>query len=108
MSSSRSYREQPALSKTLEPNADWRPALLADLWRSARFSVTLKAGADMVDQVLSAVKEVEEDLKRLSATGEISDSESRQVLRALDFIIHGGRESVCDGFFRIGDDASRT
>ena len=102
------YREQPAASKILEPHANWRPGLLADLWRSAQFSVPLKATADQLDQVVSAVGKLEKELKLLSVKGEISDSQSRQVLRALASIIHEGRESVTDGACWIASEASRT
>ena len=102
------YREQPALSKILEPHAIWRPGLLADLWRSAQFSIPLRATADQLDQVLSAVGQLENELKHLSVRGEISDSQSRQVLRALAFIIDEGRESITRGTSSTTSEASRT
>ena len=91
------YHEQPALSKILEPHASWRPGLLVDLWRSAQFSIALRATADQLGQVLSTVRNLEKELKHLSVRGEISDSQARQVLRALAFIIDEGRESITNG-----------
>ena len=78
------YREQPAASKVLAPHANWRPGPLADLWRSAQFSDPLKAMADQLDKVVSVVGKLEKEFKLLAVTGKISDSQSRQVLRALD------------------------
>ena len=91
------YREQPALSKTLERHASWRPGLLVDLWRSAQFSIALRATTDQLGQILSTVRNLEKELKHLSVRGEISDSQARQVLRALAFIIDEGRESITNG-----------
>ena len=91
------YREQPALSKTLERHASWRPGLLVDLWRSAQFSIALRATTDQLGQILSTVRNLEKELKHLSVRGEISDSQAQQVLRALAFIIDEGRESITNG-----------
>ena len=103
-----SYREQTALSKTLEPHAGWRPGPLADLWRLAEFSVSFKPQADMVARVLSSVDRLERDVKLVLARGGISDLESRTLLRALDFIIHERRESPAGGSVPIAGEGSRS
>ena len=102
------YREQPTTENILEPRADWRPDLFADLWRAAQFSVTLKAQADQLDQVVASVRNLQTELKHLTGTGEISDSQSRQVLRALTSMIDEGRESVTDGAGWTASGVSRT
>ena len=78
------YRDQPAASKVLEPHANWRPGPLADFWRSAQFSAPLKAMADELDKVVSDLGKLERELKLRAVTGELSDSQSEQFLRALD------------------------
>ena len=102
------YGQQPAAEKLLEPRANWRPGLLADLWRAAQFSVPLKAQADQLDQVVASVRNLQTELKHLTGTGEISDSQSRQVLRALTSMIDEGRESVTDGACWTASGVSRT
>ena len=91
------YREQPTAENLLEPRADWRPDLFADLWRSAQFSVAVKAQMDQLDQVVASVRNLQAELKRLTGTGEMSESQSGQVLRALTSMIDEGRKSVTDG-----------
>ena len=101
------YREQPAAAKILE-HADWRPGPLVDLWRSAQFSVPLKATTDRLDHVMSVVENLEKEFKRLMGTGELSDSQARLVLRAFDQIIHEGREPATDEAYWTEGEASRT
>ena len=88
------YREKPTASKALDPHANWRPDSRADLWRSAQFSAPLKAIADQLNKAVSVVGKLEKDFKLVAVTGKISDSESRQVLRAIDRDLDDAKERM--------------
>ena len=90
------YRGPPSVSRPPHLIRDWRPSPFAELWRSVVLSPDehLRKAVEQLDNAVSAVKEMETQIKRLAALGEFSDSQRELLLSALEDELEYSLQSI--------------
>ena len=99
------YHTEPSVTNPPAPVPDWRPDALNELWRSGLFRDAPREAAAQLQVVISAMNDLEGQVKGMLRNGELSDDDVKQFVRVLEFKVHDALRDIALQLTQASSDA---